>query len=398
MAIKWIDELEFDFSGKRVFCRFDLNVPLNEDGSIADESRIMAILPTLSLLMKAGAKVVIASHLGRPKGKPRAKLSLKVVAIRLQELLKKDLIFAEDCVGDGVALLSLNLANGSVLMLENLRFHSGEEKNDADFAKSLLRLADVYVNDAFGAVHRGHASVCALPKLFKVTMGGLLLKKELNAFKKVKNNPEQPFVAILGGAKVSDKIGVIGQLLQKANKIIIGGAMAYTFLKAQGENIGASRVEEDKITIANSILRKAKEKSVKIVLPIDHVVAADFNEKAKAKVIDSGQFAKDEMGLDIGPKSCEEFAKAIPAFGTIFWNGPMGVYEWEAFSKGTFLLMRAIARSRAYSVVGGGDSIAALNKGKMASEISHVSTGGGAGLEFLEGAKCPGLLALGYEF
>lgn len=395
--INWLDEIEQDeLLGKAVLCRVDFNVPLGEDGAILDASRIELSLPTIRRLLRAGAKVVLASHLGRPKGKPKAALSLEPVALYLRDLLDEEVIFVHDSVGDGVARIIAESAPGSVIFLENLRFHPGEEKNDPVFSKLLAKNIDVYVNDAFGAVHRSHASVDAVPKLFKKPLGGMLLKKELQAFEAMLAKPKQPFVAIIGGAKVSSKIGALIQLLKKVNAILIGGAMAYTFLRAQGENVGASLVEEDHLASAHNVLRKAHELGVAIHLPVDHVVCRDPEASDSARTIEAGGFKADEKGYDIGPKTAQKFADVIQGARTIFWNGPLGMNEVPAFAHGTARIMHAIVNSEALSIVGGGDTIAILNQSGLINKIGFVSSGGGASLELLEGKKLPGLLALGF--
>lgn len=397
MAIRWIDDIGDSLAGKRVLCRVDFNVPLTDEGQVADDERIRAALPTLRWLTERGARVLVASHLGRPKGKPKEGLSLEPAAERLQALLERDVIFSDDCVGDGVKKLSLEMPQGGILVLENLRFHAGEEKNDEGFARQLADNADVYVDDAFGAAHRAHASVDALTRFVPQCFGGMLLRKEVEALSSLLRGPRRPYVAILGGAKVSDKLGVLSKLMERVDKLLIGGAMAYTFLKAQGHDIGASRYEEDRLAIAASVLANAEKRGVELILPSDHVVATAFDAAAPSRVVETGAFAPGEMGLDIGPVSRAAFAAALEGAGTVFWNGPMGVFEWSAFSSGTMAVMQAVAQSPAFTVVGGGDSVAALNQGGMHERISHVSTGGGASLEFLEGRALPGLMALGYE-
>ncbi len=397
MAIGWVDDAALEWEGKRVFCRVDFNVPLTENGRILDDSRIVAALPTIRFLREKGAKIVLASHLGRPKGKPRPQMSLEPVAVRLHELIDQDIVFAEDCVGDGVRRLSMELPAGGILMLENLRFYSGEEKNDDSFARLLAQTADAYVDDAFGAAHRAHASIVGVPEHLRQHAGGMLLRQEVEALDRLRKNPKRPYVAILGGAKVSDKISLMVQLLQRVDKIIVGGAMANTFLKAKGENIGASRFEEDKLATAHNILQKAHTAGVEILLPIDHVVTTEFAASAQGRVAESNQIGESEMSLDIGPKTRTLFCGALPNDGTIFWNGPMGVFEWANFCAGTNAVAEAVAGSHAFTVAGGGDTIAALNGLKLLSHISHVSTGGGASLDFLQGAKLPGLAVLGYE-
>jgi len=397
MAIHWVDEPTVNLSNQRVFCRLDLNVPLTPGGRVADDTRIVASLPTVRHVLLKGARLIVASHLGRPDGKVRPNLSLEPVAARLQELLNRDVIFSEESVGDGVKHLVSTMTPGGILVLENLRFNSGEEENDDGFSRKLAALCDVYVNDAFGTVHRAHASTQGMTAYVKRKYGGLLLRKELEAFEKLRRDPRKPFVAVVGGAKVSDKMGVLLQLLSRVDTLIIGGAMAYTFLKAMGQSVGKSRVEEDRIQTALQLIKKAKEQNVQLLLPVDHVVAKHFDAKAKAQVVANGGFADDDIGLDIGPATIAQFKAALPNTGTIFVNGPMGVCEWPAFAKGTDAVIEAVASSNAYTVVGGGDSVAALERTGLADKISHVSTGGGASLELLEGKKLPGLVALGWE-
>jgi phosphoglycerate kinase len=393
MAISWIDDGKIDFEDKRVFVRVDFNVPL-EDGRVTDDERVRAAIPTLKLLLDKGARLIVASHLGRPKGRD-PKQSLLPVAAVLQQHLGREVIFADDCVGDGVKKMAADLARGQVLLLENLRFHGGEEKNDEGFARQLAQNADIYVNDAFGAAHRAHASTVGMAPLVKERAGGLLLRKETDALSGLLRAPRKPFVAILGGAKVSDKLGVISKLMQKVDRIVVGGAMAYTFLKARGEAVGKSRVEEDRLEIARSILENAKRSSVEVILPSDHVVATEFKEDAEARTVEA--IGADEMGLDIGPRTRQQIAAALVGAGTVFWNGPMGVFEWERFAAGTRAVSEAVAGCGAFTVVGGGDSVAALNQSGLAAKISHVSTGGGASLELLEGQRLPGLVALGHD-
>jgi phosphoglycerate kinase len=404
MAITWIDDGKIDFTNKRVFVRVDFNVPL-DDGKVTDDERVRAALPTLKMLMEKGARLVLASHLGRPKGRD-AKQSLLPVAAVLQEHLGQDVIFADDCIGDGVKKMSADLQPGQVLLLENLRFHGGEEKNDEGFAKQLAQSADVYVDDAFGAVHRAHASTAGMVPFVKEKAGGLLLKRETDVLYGLLRAPRKPFVAVLGGAKVSDKIGVISKLMSKVDKLVIGGAMAYTFLQAKGLSVGKSRVESERIEIAKSILEKCTgagnaKSGVELFLPTDHVVAKEFAETSDARVVE--HIGADEMGLDIGPKTRGQYEAALVGAGTIFWNGPMGVFEWEKFAQGTLAVCKAVAgaansSSAAFTVVGGGDSVAALNQAGLHAKVSHVSTGGGASLELLEGQKLPGLAALGWDY
>jgi phosphoglycerate kinase len=390
---RWIDDGKIDFSNKRVFVRVDFNVPL-DGGAVSDDERVRAAIPTLKLLLDKGARLVLASHLGRPKGKD-TKNSLLPVAGVLQQHLGRDVIFADDCVGDGVKKMTHDLTPGQVLLLENLRFHGGEEKNDEGFARQLAANADVYVNDAFGAAHRAHASTAGMVPFVKESCGGLLLKREAETLYGLLRAPKKPFVAILGGAKVSDKMGVISKLLGKIDAIAIGGAMAYTFLKAQGVATGKSRVEEDRLENARAILDQAKKANVTVILPSDHVVATEFAETAPPKTVDT--IGADEMGLDIGPKTRATIARQLSGAGTVFWNGPMGVFEWKSFAAGTMDVCFSVANCGAYTVVGGGDSVAALNESGLHAKISHVSTGGGASLELLEGQKLPGLTAIGFD-
>ncbi len=387
--IKTVDEL--DVKGKRVFVRVDFNVPLTDDGRVADDARIRAAVPTLKWLLAHDAKVIVASHLGRPKG-PDPKLSLEPAGARLSELLDQDVVLADDCVGDGVRKLVLDLKEGRLLLLENLRFHAEEEENAPAFAQALASLCDVYVNDAFGTAHRAHASTAGMALLVPVRGAGFLMKKELDYLGRILKSPEKPFVAILGGAKVSDKIKVLDNLLGKVDALLVGGAMAYTFLKATGAQIGKSRVEEAKLGVATEILEKARKLSVRIGLPRDHVAAA--NPDSKPVSVGDVSIPADLMGLDIGPKTVAAFSDEIGKARTVFWNGPRGMFEKKAFSEGTFAIARALARSKAVTIVGGGDSAAAVAEAGLAEKMSHVSTGGGASLEFLEGRELPGVKAL----
>ncbi len=383
---------------KRVFIRVDFNVPLEEEGGrqvITDDARIREALPTIKHALERGARVILASHLGRPKKGPDPKLSLEPCGARLAELLGVEVHIPEDCVGDAAKKVVFDLRAGQVCLLENLRFHPEEEKDDEGFAQKLAELCDVYVDDAFGAVHRAHASVHALPKMMREAGCGFLLEKEIAALGKIITNPEKPFVAVLGGAKVSDKIAVLDSLLEKVDALVIGGAMANTFLAARGANMQASKVEDDKLALARTILEKAREKKVDLALPIDVVVAQSL-QAAEGRVVDVGAIPEGFMALDIGPKSIAAFQKRFDTAKSVFWNGPMGLFEKPAFSKGTFEVARALAESRAFTVIGGGDSASAVKEAgdDVASKFSHISTGGGASLELIEGKKLPGIEVL----
>ncbi len=389
---------ELPIENKRVFIRVDFNVPLEEEGGkmkITDDARIVEALPTIKHAMERGARVILASHLGRPKKGPDPKLSLEPAGARLAELLGVEVHLPEDCIGDAAKKVVFDLRGGQVCLLENLRFHPEEEKDDETFAAKLAELADVYVDDAFGAVHRAHASVHALPKIMRERGCGFLLEKEIAALGKLITNPDKPFVAILGGAKVSDKIAVIESLLEKVNALLIGGAMANTFLAAKGVPMKASKVEEDKLALARTILEKAADKKVEIVLPVDVVVAQSI-EASEGKVVDVGAIPDGHMALDIGPKTVAEFEKHLAKAKSVFWNGPMGLFEKKPFSTGTFAVARAMADSPAFTVVGGGDSAAAVKEAgaEVAKKIKHISTGGGASLELIEGKKLPGIEVL----
>ena len=388
---------DLDLRGKRVFIRVDFNVPL-KDGMVTDDTRIRETLPTLKLAMEKGGRLVLASHLGRPKGGPDPKYSLKPAAKKLEELLGRPVAFAADCVGADAEAKSKALESGQVVLLENVRFHPEEEKNDEGFSKQLAALCDeVFVCDAFGSAHRAHASVVGITKFVKQAAAGLLMEKEISYIGQAISNPTRPFVAIIGGAKVSDKIEVVENLMKIADAMLIGGGMAYTFLKAQGLSIGKSLVEEDKLDLARRIFSEAKQKSFKLLLPLDNVVASEFKADAPAKTVDVGAIAADQMGLDIGPKTVAAYSAEIAKARTIVWNGPMGVFEMPAFAKGTLAIAQAVASattSGAISIVGGGDSVAAIHQSGLAGKISHISTGGGASLEFLGGRKLPGVEAL----
>jgi phosphoglycerate kinase len=384
---------DIELKGKRVFCRVDFNVPM-QDGKISDDTRIKAALPTISYLTEQGAKVILASHLGRPKGQVVEELRLAPVAERLSELSGKDVQKAEEAYGETVQSIIENMQNGEILLLENVRFYPGEEKNDQELAKSFAALADVYVNDAFGAAHRAHASTEGIAHHLPA-VAGLLMEKELSVLGKALSNPERPFTAIIGGAKVKDKIGVIENLLEKVDHLIIGGGLGYTFIKAQGHEIGNSLLEEDKIELAKSFIESAKEKGVKLHLPIDAVVTAEFSPDAETDNVDIDAIPKDKMALDIGPKTSELFADVIKGSKLVIWNGPMGVFEFDKFANGTRTVAQALAEANdTYSIVGGGDSAAAAEKFGLAEKMSHISTGGGASLEFMEGKELPGVVAL----
>jgi phosphoglycerate kinase len=383
-----------DLKGKRVFIRADFNVPLDENGNITDDGRIRSTLPTINYALDAGAKVILASHLGRPKGKPSPKYSLAPVALRLNRLLNKEVRFAKDCIGPEVEHLVAGMRPGDVLLLENLRFHAEEEKNDDGFARALAAFSDVYVNDAFGTAHRAHASTFGITRHVKQAVAGFLMKKEIEYLQKTVANPVRPFVAILGGAKVSGKIGVIENLKDKVDKVIVGGAMAFTFNKAWGDEVGNSLVEQDMLTTAMSIRNNAREKGVKFYLPVDFVVAENMNDGAETKIVTSQEIPKGWVGLDIGPATVRLFSEAIQDAKTIIWNGPMGMFEKDAYSRGTFAIARAVADAYATTVVGGGDTDVAVHRAGVSDSITFISTGGGASLELLEGKELPGLAAL----
>jgi phosphoglycerate kinase len=383
-----------DLKSKRVFIRADFNVPLDENGNITDDGRIRSTLPTINYALDAGAKVILASHLGRPKGKPSPKYSLAPVALRLNRLLNKEVKFAKDCIGPDVEHLVAGMRPGDVLLLENLRFHPEEEKNDEGFSKALAAFADVYVNDAFGTAHRAHASTYGITKHVKPAVAGFLMKKEIEYLQKTVANPVRPFVAILGGAKVSGKIGVIENLQNKVDKIIIGGAMAFTFIKARGQEVGNSLVEEDMLEMAQRLRKGVHDKGVKFYLPVDFVVAENANDGAETKIVTSQEIPKGWVGLDIGPATTRLFSEALQDAKTIIWNGPMGLFEKDAYSRGTFAIARAVADAYATTIVGGGDTDVAVHKAGVSDSITFISTGGGASLELLEGKVLPGLAAL----
>ena len=388
---------DLNLKGKRVFIRADFNVPLEND-RVADDTRIRATLPTLKLAMERGGRLVVASHLGRPKGKPDPKYSLAPVAARLKELLGRPVIFSSGCVGQEALSRSQALKDGDLLLLENLRFHAEEEKNDEQFSQQLASLCDnVFVNDAFGAAHRAHASVVGITKFVRQAAAGLLMEQELSYLGKALTDPERPFLAILGGAKVSDKIGVIQNLMRIANAMLIGGAMAYTFFRARKFTTGKSLVEEDKTALALTLLGEAREKSFPFILPVDQVLARSPDGNTQTQIADVTATPADWMGLDIGPKTIELFRSEIAEAKMIVWNGPLGMFEKPAFANGTLAIARTVADATAAgatSIVGGGDSVAAVEQAGVANKISHISTGGGASLEFLAGQKLPGVEAL----
>ncbi|PKJ54524.1 phosphoglycerate kinase [Bacillus sp. SN10] len=384
---------DVDLKGKRVFCRVDFNVPMKE-GKITDETRIRAALPTIQYLVEQGAKVILASHLGRPKGQVVEEMRLTPVAARLGELLGKDVKKADEAFGPAVQEMVAAMNEGDVLVLENVRFYAGEEKNDAELAKEFAALADVFVNDAFGAAHRAHASTAGIAD-YLPAVSGLLMEKELDVLGKALSNPDRPFTAIIGGAKVKDKIGVIRHLLDKVDNLIIGGGLAYTFVKALGHEIGLSLCEDDKIELAKEFMQLAKEKGVNFYMPVDVVITEEFSETATTKIVGIDSIPSNWEGVDIGPKTREIYADVIKNSKLVVWNGPMGVFEMTPFSQGTKAVGQALADAEGtYSVIGGGDSAAAVEKFGMADKMSHISTGGGASLEFMEGKELPGVVCL----
>ena len=384
---------DVDVKGKKVLLRCDFNVPQNkETGEITSDKRIVAAIPTIKYLLENGAAVISCSHLGKPKGEWKTKLTLAPVAERLSQLLGQEVIFASDIIGEDAKAKAAALQPGQIMLLENLRFDIREEKNGADFAKALADMADIFVSDAFGTVHRAHASTAGVAA-YLPAYSGLLVNKELSIMGKALDDPKRPFVAVLGGAKVSDKINVINNLLEKADTIIIGGGMAYTFKKAQGYEIGTSLLEADRIDYAKEMIEKAAAKGVKFLLPVDNLCAAEFSAEAEPVLVE-GNIPENLMGMDIGPKTVELFAEAVKGAGTIVWNGPMGVFEFDKFAGGTKAMAKALAESGAVTIVGGGDSAAAVEKLGFADKINHISTGGGASLEFLEGKELPGVACL----
>jgi len=388
---------DVNLAGKRVFVRVDFNVPFDEHGNISDETRIVGALPTIKHLIDQKAKVILASHLGRPKGKKDPKFTMKPIAGALAKLINQPVLFVEDCIGEQVEKTVNSMAEGTVVLLENLRFYAQEEQNDPQFAESLARLADAYVNDAFGTAHRAHASTEGMAKLLPIKVGGFLMKNELEYLGQKTSNPERPFLVILGGAKVSDKIMVIDSLLDKADSMIIGGGMAYTFFFALGGKIGNSLCEPDKVDVAKAVLEKAKKKGVKLLFPIDRLITnkLDFANASvgETKVVE-GDIPDGWEGVDIGPKTIELFKEEIMRAKTILFNGPQGVFEIKSCAKGTFAVAEAVAKSKAISIIGGGDSVKAVKKGGFGDQVTFISTGGGASLEFLEGKELPGVAVL----
>lgn len=383
---------DIDVKGKRVFVRVDFNVPM-ENGAITDETRIRAAIPTIKYLVEQGAKVILASHLGRPKGAVNEDMRLTAVGVRLAELIGKPVTKLDESIGEAVEAAVAKMQDGDIVLLENVRFHAGEEKNDPTLAEQFARVADVYVNDAFGAAHRAHSSTEGIAKHVPA-VAGFLMEKELDVLGKALSEPERPFTAIIGGAKVKDKIGVIESLLEKVDNLIIGGGLSYTFLKAQGYDVGQSLLEEDKIELAKGFIQKAKDKGVQLHMPIDAVVANEFSKDAETQVVDVDAIPSDWMGLDIGPKTAAKYAEVIKNSKLIIWNGPMGVFEMDKFANGTKTVADAMAATAGYTVIGGGDSAAAVEKFNVADKMDHISTGGGASLELMEGKELPGILAL----
>ncbi|QGG53006.1 phosphoglycerate kinase [Lysinibacillus pakistanensis] len=383
---------DIEVKGQRVFVRVDFNVPM-ADGVITDDTRIRAAIPTIEYLVEQGAKVILASHLGRPKGEVKEEMRLTAVGVRLAELISKPVTKLDESIGKEVEKAVTDMQDGDILLLENVRFHAGEEKNDPALAEAFSKLADVYVNDAFGAAHRAHASTEGIAKHVPA-VSGFLMQKELDVLGKALSNPERPFTAIIGGAKVKDKIGVIESLLEKVDHLIIGGGLSFTFIKAQGYDIGKSLLEEDKIELAKSFIDKAKAKGVQLHMPIDAVVANEFSKDAETKIVDVDAIPADWMGLDIGPKTAANYAEVIQNSKLIIWNGPMGVFEMDKFANGTKTVAEAMANTAGYTVIGGGDSAAAVEKFDVADKMDHISTGGGASLELMEGKELPGIVAL----
>jgi phosphoglycerate kinase len=389
----------YDFKGKKALIRVDFNVPLDNDKNVTDNTRIKAAIPTIEKVLASGGSAILMSHLGRPKGKENPDMSLKFIVKSLSELLPgKDILFASDSTGEDAASKAKALKPGQVLLLENLRYHNEEEGGDKGFSGKLAALGDVYINDAFGTAHRAHASTTVMAQFFpKDKMFGYLMESEIKAIDKVLKSHEKPFTAIIGGSKVSDKVGIIENLMEKADNILIGGAMAYTFLKANGEEVGISKTEDDKLDLARKLIQKAKDKGVKLLLPIDSLTAENFSNDAPIKIESSGTISSGRMGLDIGPEAIKAYKNVLMQSKTILWNGPMGVFEWGNFEKGTKEVAYAVAEATskgAFSLIGGGDSVAAINKFGLDKKVSYVSTGGGAMLEYLEGKQLPGIEAI----
>jgi phosphoglycerate kinase len=385
---------DLDLKGKRVFIRVDFNVPLDENQQITDDTRIRAALPTILKVLDMGGKVILASHLGRPKGQVNPKYSLKPAAQRLEALLNKPVTFAPDCIGAEVEAIVNNMKDGDVVLLENLRFHKEEEKNDQGFSKALAKLTDVYVNDAFGTAHRAHASTAGITNFVSISAAGFLLRKEVEYLKGAVDNPIRPFIAIIGGAKVSGKIAVLENLAGKVDKVIVGGGMANTFFKAQGYEIGGSLCEDEMLDTARNIVEKLKLNNVKLYLPVDCIIAQEVTETAVTKIVPIQEVPAGWKILDIGPASSRLFMEAIEDAKTIIWNGPMGLFEMSPFSRGTYALAQAVANTHALTIIGGGDSVLAVNRAGVAQDVSFISTGGGASLELLEGKALPGVVAL----
>ncbi len=383
---------DLDVTGRSVFLRVDFNVPLSGT-TVTDDTRIRAAIPTIKAIMERGGRVILASHLGRPKGKSKPEFSLEPAAAKLAELMNVEVLLSDDCIGDGARKVVTDLRDSQLAMLENLRFHNAEEADDEGFARELAKLADVYVNDAFGCCHRAHASVHALAKLMPQRAAGLLVHNEVAALEKLRSGAEHPYVAVLGGAKVSDKIEVIEALMERVDEILIGGAMANTFLAAQGLNVGKSRIEDDKLALARTLMQKARERNVQIYLPADVIVAESLSAKS-GRPTDTHVIRPDEMALDIGPRTVQTFGERLRRAKSVFWNGPMGLFETPGFAEGTLGVARAMADCKGFTVVGGGDSVAAVQQAGLAERYTHVSTGGGASLELLEGKKLPGVEVL----
>jgi len=392
MPVKTLEELPAD--GRRVFLRLDLNVPQDDEGNITDDTRILASLPTIRDLMNREARIVLASHLGRPKGQRTPESSMEPVAARLAQLLDTEIILSEDSVGDGPRKMAFALREGQIMVLENLRFYPGETGNNDGFAKQLASLADIYVNDAFGTMHRAHASIVGVPRYVKDHGIGPLAAREIASLKQLMTNPERPFSAIIGGSKVRDKIELLLSLLGQVDNLCIGGAMALTFLAARGHSLGTSRIEKESLALAEKVLRKAATSSARILLPLDHIAVETLEEGAPYETVTNEDFPPGMMAVDIGPRTVELFQARLEGSRSVFWNGPVGVFEIEPFNRGTELIGKAVARSNSFSVVGGGDSVAAIRKGGLVPFIRHVSTGGGASLKYLEGTPLPGIVAL----